>query len=473
MRLDFSKSVVCVIGDLMLDRYCFGSVSRISPEAPVPVVNVTRTFDTLGGAGNVAHNCSRLGAGVSLVSPVAGDENGAALRRMCGREGIRLTPLPAGRTTITKTRVIGERQQIVRIDVEGDLPARGRLECPSGLKHAVRAALRRANVAVISDYGKGFCTPELCAFVIKEAQKTSIPVIVDPKGHRWNKYRGADVITPNVRELADVAGHPVKNDNAEIAGCAKKIRARFRCGAVLVTRSEKGMTIVSGKDVEHFPTVAREVYDVSGAGDTVVAALAACLGSGYPLREAAAIANTAAGIVVGKVGTMPVELSELRAELDKHRNPKLLDTAALVRRCTDLRRQGKKIVFTNGCFDILHRGHVHLLQEAKKLGDLLIVALNSDTSAKAVKGQGFPINTESDRAHLMAAIDAVDCITVFRENSPVRLIQRIRPDVIVKGGNYRSNEVVGSRFAGKTVIIPQLAGYSTRDITRKIAGNVN
>ncbi len=468
MRVDFSKGAVCIIGDIMLDRYYFGTVNRISPEAPVPVVRVSKTFDTLGGAGNVAHNCSCLGARVRLIGPLGNDGNGAHIRRMCAQNRIRLIPLATDRQTITKTRVIGERQQIVRIDFEEEYaPDAGMLKAA---KKAAAAGLRKATVAVLSDYGKSFCSAELCPFVIREARKRNIPVIVDPKGRHWEKYRGAAIVTPNVKELADIAGQPVKNDDDEIVFHARKIRARFNLGALLVTRSDKGMTLVSGSGAEHFPTRAREVFDVSGAGDTVVAALAACLGSGYPLREAVTVANKAAGIVVAKIGTMPVELNELRAELDKHHNPKIMDAGDLLRRCAAEREQGKKIVFTNGCFDILHRGHVHLLQEAKKSGDILVVALNSDRSAKAVKGASFPINGETDRAHLIAAIDAVDCITVFNENTPVGLIKRLRPDVIIKGGNYRRSEIAGGQYAGRTVIIPLLAGYSTREITRKICG---
>jgi D-beta-D-heptose 7-phosphate kinase/D-beta-D-heptose 1-phosphate adenosyltransferase len=293
---------------------------------------------------------------------------------------------------------------------------------------------------------------------------------VDPKGHQWEKYRGATVVTPNVKELSEIAARPIKNEDNEIAAHAREVRSRYGFCALLVTRSEKGMTLVDGNGVEHFPTEAREVFDVSGAGDTVVASLAACLAGGYPLREAVTIANKAAGVVVGKIGTVPIELGELRAALDKDHNPKLLDARALLRRCAEERQRGRTIVFANGCFDILHRGHVHLLEEAKKRGDILVVALNSDRSAKAIRGASFPINAESDRAHLMAAVSAVDFVTVFNEKTPVGLIRQIRPDVIVKGGNYRKNQVVGMEYAGKTVIIPNLAGYSTREITRKICG---
>jgi len=469
MRFDFRKAPVCVIGDLMLDRYCAGSVSRISPEAPVPVVKVSRSFDTLGGAGNVAFNCASLGAPAGLVGTLGRDAAGDIVHRLCVNNGIRLSALPSGSPTITKTRVVGERQQIVRIDFEEEpRPATGR-DLSRAIKTIARH-LKKARAAVLSDYGKGFCSPELSSFVITEARKRNIPVIVDPKGHQWEKYRGADIVTPNVKELSEISGRPVKNDDGAIAAAAKEVRARYGFRALLVTRSEKGMTLVSARCVEHFPTEAREVFDVSGAGDTVAATLAACLANGFPLREAVTMANKAAGIVVGKIGTAPVLLSELQSSLDNNNNPKLLDAGALIERCARERQNGKTIVFTNGCFNILHRGHVHLLEEAKKLGDVLVVALNSDRSVKAVKGASFSVNNEIDRAHLVAAVNTVDWVSIFNEKTPIRLIRRIRPDVIVKGGNYRKDQVVGRKFAKKIAIITHLAGYSTKEITQTVFG---
>jgi D-beta-D-heptose 7-phosphate kinase/D-beta-D-heptose 1-phosphate adenosyltransferase len=466
MDVDFSKASVLVIGDLMLDRYYSGSVSRISPEAPVPVVKVSRSFDTLGGAGNVAANCASLGVPVALVGTLGNDADGQLFRRMCAQSGIRLHPLPSVSPTITKTRVVGERQQIVRIDVEEEPRPTG-AHALSSAKKAVARHLKTARAVVLSDYGKGLCSPELSSFIIARAAQKNIPVIVDPKGQHWEKYRGASIVTPNVKELSEIAGRPVINEDRMVSLYAKKVRARYGLRALLVTRSEKGMTLAADNGVEHFPTDAREVFDVSGAGDTVVATLAACLASRCPLRQAVAIANKAAGIVVGKIGTAPVLLSELRSALDNKNIPKLLDAGVLIERCAHERQNDKTIVFTNGCFNILHRGHVHLLEQAKKLGDVLVVALNSDQSVRAVKGASFPVNNEIDRAHLVAAISAVDCIAIFNDKTPHRLIRRIRPDVIVKGGNYRHDQVVGREFAGKTVIIPHLAGYSTKKITRK------
>jgi len=295
-------------------------------------------------------------------------------------------------------------------------------------------------------------------------------VIVDPKGNSWEKYRGASVVTPNIKELGDIAGEPLGNEDTVIGTHAGRIRTRFSLGALLVTRSEKGMTLVEKKTTYHFPTQAREVFDVSGAGDTVVATLAAGLANGYALGESVELANKAAGIVVAKIGTAPVTIVELRAAIDKNYNAKLLTTAELVGRCAEERTSGRTVVFTNGCFDILHRGHVHLFTEAKKQGDLLVVALNSDKSIARMRGGDLPVNPEHDRAHLVAAIDGVDYLTLFDESTPVALLRRIRPDVIVKGGNYREADVVGREYAAKTVIVPQLKGYSTEEIIRKIGG---
>jgi len=469
MRLDFSGRPILVIGDCMLDRYYFGSVGRISPEAPVPVVKIAETRDTLGGAGNVANNCAHLGAAVTLIGALGNDEYGAVFKRLCGRNHIALAPIASGGGTIAKTRVIGGHQQIVRLDFEEEAPALARGVAATVRKKSLEC-LKSAGAVVLSDYGKGICSAEVCEEIIREARRRAIPVIVDPKGSSWDKYRGASVVTPNVQELGESVGATVPNEDAAIATYAGKIRRRFSLEALLVTRSEKGMTLVEKKSVSHVPTQAREVFDVSGAGDTVVATLAAGLANGYSLGESVAIANKAAGIVVAKIGTVPVELVELRAEIDKNYNAKLLSLLELVRRCADERKRGRTVVFTNGCFDILHRGHVHLFREAKKYGDILVVALNSDRSIATVRGPDFPLNPESDRAHLIAAIDGVDYITLFDAPTPLNLLRRIRPDVIVKGGNYREQEVVGKEYARKTVIIPQLKGYSTKEIIRKIGG---
>jgi D-beta-D-heptose 7-phosphate kinase/D-beta-D-heptose 1-phosphate adenosyltransferase len=466
MRIDFSKGRVLVVGDLMLDRYYFGSVQRISPEAPVPVVKVSRTSNTLGGAGNVANNLAHLGAKVTVIGTLGSDENGALVKAFCTDNSINLSAIATRIPTTTKTRIIGEHQQVVRVDFEDTFKFTPELFASA--KKVISKKLATARIVVLSDYGKGFCSKELCEFVIREALKRKIRVIVDPKGHDWSKYKGATIITPNVKELSDVVGCSIDNRDEPIALHGKRVLTEYGLGSLLVTRSEKGMSLIFDKTVRHVPTEAREVFDVSGAGDTVVATLAAALANGYPLPDAVVLANKAAGIVVAKIGTVPVEHRELRAVFDFEYNPKVLSGADIIKQCNELRKQGKKIVFTNGCFDILHRGHVHLLQKAKLSGDVLIVALNSDSSYRNIKGPGFPINTEKDRAHLMAALDTVDYITIFNEKTPLELIKKIRPEVLVKGKNYRKNEVLGREYAEKVEIIPTLEGYSSSEIARKI-----
>jgi D-beta-D-heptose 7-phosphate kinase/D-beta-D-heptose 1-phosphate adenosyltransferase len=467
MRLDFSGKSILVIGDCMLDRYYFGSVGRISPEAPVPVVKVLETRDTLGGAGNVASNCAHLGARVKLIGALGNDENGAVFKQLCAANHISLFALAAKGATTAKTRLIGEHQQIARIDFEEAAPA-----IAGGtalLLKKTRSCMDGVGAVVVSDYGKGLCSAAVCAGIIDEARRRKVPVIVDPKGTAWDKYRGAAVVTPNVKELGESARVPVANADDAIALQAAAIRQRLSLGALLVTRSEQGMTLVEKKSVRHFPTQAREVFDVSGAGDTVVATLAAGLANGYSLGESVELANKAAGIVVAKIGTAPVELAELRAEIDRNYNARLLTPPELIAKCADARKKGKTVVFTNGCFDILHRGHIHLFREAKKHGDLLVVAVNSDRSIARMRTAMAPLNPENDRAHLIAAIDGVDFITLFDEPTPVALLRRLKPDVIVKGGNYAVNEVVGREYAHATVIVPQLKGYSTAEIVRRIS----
>lgn len=462
MKIDFSKGSVLVIGDLMLDRYVFGSVGRISPEAPVPIVKANRFHDTLGGSGNVANNLAHLKSKVRLIGPLGKDSNGRLIASLCRKGGILLFPVIDSFSTISKTRVIGDHQQIVRIDSEEKFKFTS--ETFAHVKKIFSDQIRFAQVVVISDYGKGFCSNALCSFVIRETRMHKKQIIVDPKGRDWTKYTGASIITPNVKELSDVAGDHVDNSDGSIEALGKRIRETFKLKALLVTRSEKGMSLLNKNEVIHVPTDAREVFDVSGAGDTVVATLSASLANGYSIQEAIGLSNKAAGIVVGKVGTVPICVNELQAIFDPDHNSKLFGKKELINRLTELRSQGKRIVFSNGHFDLLHRGHVHLLQQGKKLGDVLIVALNGNTITSRSKTSGRFATLDRDRAHLIAAIEAVDFVTIFNEKTPLSLIKMIRPDIIVKGGNYKQNEVLGREFCGKVAIIPHLKGYSTKEI---------
>jgi D-beta-D-heptose 7-phosphate kinase/D-beta-D-heptose 1-phosphate adenosyltransferase len=464
-KYDFSGVRVLVIGDVMLDKYFFGSVGRISPEAPVPVVRVKNERSTLGGAGNVLSNIVNLGARAELISACGRDESADTAREL-------LTALNAGYSfiervypTVTKLRVIGEKQQIVRLDFEENVSL-GDAEAEL-LKRSAEKLLPECGAVILSDYGKGVCTEEVCRFVIEQAKKRNIPVVVDPKGHDWSRYYGADIVTPNVKELGEVAGFLVENTDDDVRKNALAVLEKYNLGCILVTRSHKGMSIVTKGSVKNIPTEAKEVFDVSGAGDTVVATLATAMAGGASLESAAFTANKAAGIVVSKVGTAPVMLHELNEESSRHSATELSD---LLERVKVLRAAGKTIVFTNGCFDILHRGHVTYLREAKKLGDVLILGLNTDASVRKLKGDSRPVNNENDRAEVLCALESVDYVVKFAEDTPLELIGMIKPDVLVKGADYKIEEVVGREHAGKTVLIDFVNGYSTTSILEKTKG---
>jgi D-beta-D-heptose 7-phosphate kinase/D-beta-D-heptose 1-phosphate adenosyltransferase len=454
---DFSGIDVLIIGDVMLDRYHFGTVSRISPEAPVPVVNVKKMTQTLGGAGNVANNIAHLQSGAVMVGACGKDADALALKCMLDDINTKYSFVETESPTTTKLRVIGDKQQIVRLDFEEITPIKDKLADTA--MSMIKKELDRCSAVVISDYGKGFCTFEMCEEVIRLASNRKIPVIVDPKGSDWRKYAGATTITPNVKELGEAVGRQIENRDEEIILAAREVIERTRVNYMVVTRSEKGITIVWREEYMHIPTEAREVFDVSGAGDTVVASLALCLGKGFEISEAVKVANKAAGIVVSKVGTAPVLLRELNDSFNMH--SKIVTPEQLDSYLNRTKGMKKKIVFTNGCFDILHKGHVTYLRKAAALGDVLILGLNSDASVKRLKGENRPINSEMDRAEVLSALEFIDVIAIFDEDTPLELIRRIQPDVLVKGGDYTVEGVVGREFAKKTVIIDFVDGYST------------
>lgn len=464
---DFSGARVLIIGDVMLDRYHFGTVSRISPEAPVPVVNVKKMTQTLGGAGNVANNISHLNAGAVIVGSCGRDTDAHTLKMMLDDIKTSYSFIETDSPTTTKMRVIGDKQQIVRLDFEEVTPLRG--ELASKTVKAVESELAKCCAVVISDYGKGVCTFEVCEETIRLASNLGLPVIVDPKGNDWRKYAGATTITPNVKELSEAVGRYVENSDEDVVLAARDIIERTRVEYLIVTRSEKGISIVWKNEHLHIPTEAREVFDVSGAGDTVVASLALCLGKGFEISEAVKVANKAAGIVVSKIGTAPVLLSELNSSFDD--SSKIVTRTQLKGYIARARAMKRKLVFTNGCFDILHKGHVTYLRQAAELGDILILGLNSDDSVKRLKGPGRPLNSEEDRAEVLAALEFIDYITVFDEDTPFELIKSIQPDVLVKGGDYRIDDIVGREFAKKTVVIDFVDGYSTTRIIESMKGD--
>jgi D-beta-D-heptose 7-phosphate kinase/D-beta-D-heptose 1-phosphate adenosyltransferase len=465
---DFSSSCVVVAGDLMLDRYWHGAASRISPEAPVPVVRIEADEDRAGGAGNVALNIAALGGRVTVMGATGDDEEATALQRVLTRPGIDFRFVPVrGARTVTKLRIISQQQQLIRLDFED-----GFVDFDSNqLLSLLEDSLKGAGALVLSDYAKGTLR-ELNA-LIAAARSAGVPVIVDPKGGEFSRYRGATCLTPNLAEFENVVGHCA--DEAEMVERAAALIERLGLEALLITRSERGMSLLR-RDAPpvHIPTRAREVYDVTGAGDTVVATLAAAMAAGSPLPEAAALANLAAGIVVGKLGTASVTVTELHAAMQAHEPlPRGLvsedELAGLIERS---RASGERIVLTNGCFDILHAGHVAYLARARELGDRLIVAVNDDDSVRRLKGADRPVNPLDERMAVLAGLESVDWVVPFDEDTPERLICRLLPDVLIKGGDYKVAQIAGGecvrRAGGEVTVMPYIDGKSTSAIIETI-----
>lgn len=465
-RLNFSNSNVLVIGDVILDRYFFGDVKRISPEAPVPVLTVLKETTTLGGAANVVHNIYQLRGNASLVGVTGADENEQSLKSILDNLELPYSFIQSNLPTTTKIRVIGDHQQILRVDFEEVLDEN--LSILKNLQKEIDVKIQNSNIVVLSDYGKGVCSKKICRYVIKKAEQLSKKVIIDPKGSKWKKYKGAFLITPNLRELREISGENFNNLDNEIAYWGKKVREKYSISYLLVTRSEKGMSLIGEKEIIHIPTHAKEVFDVSGAGDTVVAVLAAALGEGYSLYKAIELSNKAAGIVVGKLGTAAIRYDELQEIVFNHYP---LSSSDLEDKLARLKEQNLKIVFTNGCFDILHKGHVNYLKKARELGDFLVVGLNSDESVRVLKGESRPINNQEDRKYLLEALDCVDAVVIFNEETPYELIKSLKPNILVKGGDYKAENVVGKDLVQEVKIIPFVKGYSTSSIIEKSANN--
>ena len=437
---DFSSTRVVVAGDVMLDRYLFGSTGRISPEAPVPVVHVHETDNRPGGAANVAVNLASLGVSTNVVGVVGNDAAADSLEAIMSEHGIACNFARAGdRPTITKTRVQSRGQQLIRLDEENvaDMPG-------DAMVSTLRSVLEGAGAVVLSDYGKGALAD--VSVMIALCREAGVPVLVDPKGTDFHKYRGASLLTPNQSEFEAVAGRCASDQ--ELVDRARTMMDDLDLDALLVTRSEKGMLLVeAGARPLFLSTQAREVYDVTGAGDTVIATLAGALASGQDLASSAALANIAAGLVVRKIGVATVTPGEISAALHQRGQGGrgLVELDALLALVEESRSRNERIVMTNGCFDVLHAGHVSYLEEAKSLGDRLIVAVNDDASVKRLKGDSRPINALEDRLLVLAGMAAVDWVVPFAEDTPARLIQAILPDVLVKGGDYKPDEIVGGK----------------------------
>jgi D-beta-D-heptose 7-phosphate kinase/D-beta-D-heptose 1-phosphate adenosyltransferase len=467
------RASVLVVGDAMLDRYVYGRVQRVSPEAPVAVIAVEREVAMPGGAGNVVRNLTALGAAVAFVSVVGDDQAGSDLTGLIGGQP-NVEPwllVQGGRATTTKTRFIAAGQQLLRADHEQPAPIHERLA--ERMVRIAADAVAATTVMVLSDYQKGVLSGDTCQRLITAAHAAGRRVVVDPKGADYGRYSGADLITPNRAELALATGRKL-DDDAAMVEAAQALLAAHGFGAILVTRSEDGMTLVEADAVRHFPAEAPEVHDVSGAGDTVVAVAAAGLAAGLAIPVAARLANIAAGIVVGKIGTAVARESDLLEALTPERGAlrKIRGRARAVEQVERWRRRGWRIGFTNGCFDLLHPGHVHLLEQARGWCDRLVVGLNSDASVKRLKGEQRPIQGEAARAAVLASLASVDLVSVFEEDTPVELIRLLRPEVLVKGADYALGEVVGGdllpEWGGTVKLAELLPGQSTSATVARI-----
>jgi len=463
----FGRTRLICAGDVMLDHYVTGRVERISPEAPVPVLHIDSEERRLGGAGNVLRNLHALGAETCFVSVTGADPAGREIARMVATLGNAEAHVLAerDRATSVKTRYVTDTQQLLRADHERVAPVSAQTR--ADLLAQIKASLPHHQVVVLSDYAKGVLVNGVAGDIIALARAAGRKVVVDPKGRDYAIYQGASVLKPNRRELAEAVGHALADDEAVVAAARELIR-RHGFGAMLVSCGKDGMLVVDGSDVHRLAAEAREVYDVSGAGDTVVAVLAAALAAGASLLDAARAANVAAGIVVGKVGTAVVHVNELAEALvdrDTLRNRKELPLPLAIDHVARWRRNGLKIGFTNGCFDLIHPGHVSLLTEARAACDRLIVGLNSDASVQRLKGPERPVQNEAARAAVLSSLAPVDMVVIFDAETPVELIRELRPDVLVKGSDYRHDQVVGAdiveSYGGRVLLAKIVPGYST------------
>ena len=469
-----ASAQILVVGDLILDRYLHGETTRISPEAPVPVVKVSKTEERPGGAANVALNISALGVGVQLVGITGEDESADILQEILSKENVHCRFFQQhGFPTITKLRVLSQHQQLIRLDYETDA---ANIDTKASYK-LYEEALDGAEVVVLSDYAKG--SLKNVEVLIERARQKGIKLLVDPKGSDFERYRYADLITPNLKEFEAIVG-ACKNE-VEIENKGKALCESLELGALLVTRGEQGMTLinVSSDSCLHLSAQAHEVFDVTGAGDTVIATLAAALASGQELEQSVHYANYAAGLVVEKLGTATVTSDELNNTIQtvKSVNSCITHAGKLAEQGSLLRTQGKKLVMTNGCFDLLHAGHVQYLQEARALGDCLVVAVNDDQSVKSLKGSGRPINPLVQRMTVLAGLAAVDWVVPFSEETPAGLISQIQPDILVKGGDYEVEQIAGADFVresgGEVVILPFHEGCSTTELVNTIQSSKN
>ena len=464
---------VLVVGDVILDRYVFGEVKRISPEAPIPVLNVDEAEERLGGAGNVAANLRAMGASVSLVSVIGADRWGEGLRGLLTDAGVDATGLVVdeARQTVRKSRLMSGGQQILRVDWEGSVEETE--EVSGQLRSQAARLLEEVDAVILSDYGKGALSSETCAHVISLARERGLPVVVDPKGSDYTRYKGATLVTPNRKEAELALGYELA-DGAELSNGARELAEQSGIDGVVITLGAGGIHYrVSSGAEGRVAAKARSVYDVTGAGDTVVAQLALYLGAGAPLADAVQLANEAAGVVVGRLGAATITRAELIARLSSGEAPrgKVVSAEHLDELVEGWRSAGRHVVFTNGCFDVLHRGHIEYLRFAKAQGDVLLIGVNDDESVRRLKGEDRPLNALEDRLEVLAALEPVDAVVSFAEDTPKELVERVSPDVLVKGEDWAEKGVVGrewvERHGGKVVLAPLVPGRSTTALLGK------
>jgi len=457
---------VLVIGDIILDKYINGSVSRISPEAPIPIIKIKKEKCILGGAANVANNLASLGCDVTIIGSIGRDESGEKINHLLRINNISSNIVHSNHyKTIIKTRVIGNKQQIVRLDYNDD-----NQPTSNSIKDMIKtfqSIIDSFDVVVLSDYNKGVCNPILCEKIIEVCNKKDIPVIVDPKGTDWDKYRKATIITPNLKEISELIRIDIKNNNLNIEKNLTGICNHLEVKYFIVTRGKKGISLSHNGGVIHIPSRIVDVYDVTGAGDTVVATIAAFINR-KNIINVIQLANKAAGIVVSKRGTSTITLDEINNDPI---SSKIMNIETLINQVKLWKKNEESIVFTNGCFDLIHKGHSYLINKSSEFGDHLIVAINSDNSVQKLKGDDRPFNNEYDRAFVIASIKNVDAVIIFNEDTPKELLKIIRPTTLVKGGDYILIEVVGREYADNVEIVNYLYGNSTSEMIKRIEKN--
>jgi len=470
INLQNKNPKILVIGDLMVDHYLWGSCERISPEAPVQIIKVDNESILLGGAGNVVNNLKTLGAEVDVISVIGECETSVELKKLLLKIKINTDYLIVQKNRITskKSRIIAEQQQVVRYDLESTD------EIDNNSQMAIikifKSIINNYEVILLSDYGKGILTFDLTQSLISIASQHGKKLLIDPKGLDYSKYKGAYLLTPNKKEASDATNISI-NDPESLTKALQNLKKQCNLEVSLITLSEQGIALFDN-ELRIYPTVAREVFDVTGAGDTVLASLGFALSCNKNIDAAIKFANLASGVVVGKIGSATASINEIieyESSLNKSNSGEHIKTwneiSAIV---SELKSKRKKIVFTNGCFDILHIGHIKYLEEAKNCGDILILGLNADKSVQKLKGKNRPINTESDRAYILASLEVVDYLVIFQEDTPFELIKLIKPDVLIKGGDYEGKEVVGQDIAKELKLIQFIDGKSTSNTIKRI-----